>query len=190
MPVGWRTLQFICLYLGRPMAIIQHTESACAGPQAGMWHHMLALPCREGAPLVVNEGGDEGAFVIWLQFGPPASVKYTHTHTSVPTDMCVFASFISTLILGRWPPASSWILIPIWWMWGGPQGVGWGVTTYTLGTQPHRRTHYKRALQVMVQSIMVCGSPPRSWLLTVAVCALQPQLDRCSHDACSHWSVC
>lgn len=171
MPVGWRTLQFICLYLGLPMAIIQHTESACAGPQAGMWHHMLALPCRGGAPLVVNEGGDEGAFVIWLQFGP-LHLWNTPMHTQACPRTCVFASFISTLILGWRPPASSWILISIWWMWRGPQGVGSGVTTYTLCTQPHKRTHYKKS--TAGHGSVNYGLQKPSSVLTLDCCCLCP----------------
>lgn len=175
MPGGKRTPQFISLYLGRPLAIIQHTASACAGPQAGMWRHMLALPCREGAPLVVDEGGDEGAGVIWLQFGP-LHLRNTHIHTQAYAPTCTFASFISTLIL-RWrPPASSWILISIWWMWRGPQGVGWGVTTYTLCTLTHTHTkahttgEHRRPWFSQLQSAEALLGPD-SWLLLSVPCS-------------------
>lgn len=138
MPGGGCTLQFSSLFLGQPLTIIQHTSTACTGPQAGMWHPMLALPCREGAPLVVDEGGDEGVVLIWLQFAPPSPcICQLHTPAYAPT--CTFVSFISTLFLGWWPPASSWILIAIWWMWRRPQGVGWGVATYIMCTCTEKR---------------------------------------------------
>lgn len=116
------------------MTIIQHTLTACAGPQAGIWHHMLALLCWEGMPLVVDEGGDEGVVVIWLQFGP---LHLSNAYTQACTPTRAFVSFISILILGWWPPVSSWILIAIWLMWRGPQGVGWVVTTYARHTHTH-----------------------------------------------------
>lgn len=141
MPGGWCTLQFSSLYLGQPLTIIQHTSTACTGPQAGMCHPMLALPCREGAPLVVDEGGDEGVVGIWLQFAPPC-ICQTHPPAFAPT--CTFVSFISTLILGWWPPASSWILTAIWWMWRGPQGVGRGVATYTPRAHAQKTEHATR----------------------------------------------
>lgn len=132
-----------------------------------------------------------GAVVIWLQFGPP-HLWNTLVHTRACPPTCVFASFISTLISGWWPPASSWILISIWRMWRGPQGVGWGVTTYTLCTHTHTHTQ-KSTLQESTAghgSVNYRLQKPSS-VLTLDCCCLCPAAPAWQMQSwCSQSLVC
>lgn len=127
---------------------------------------MLALARTEGAPLVVDEGGDEGAAVIWLQFCP-LHLRHVHARTHR------HARTLRSLAPHLETPATSLLMNINSNLMNVKETVGCWLRCdhiYTVHTHRHKRAQDKESTAGHGSVNYTLWSAALRWPFTVGVC--------------------